>query len=133
MGHRATGGLRLGPAAFEDEAPVYLSYRQACQIMRRALRSLPMRGPGLVLGARQNIGHFGLLGLAMLTAPRFAAALRLGIKYAPITGAMMELDVQDQDDGALAVLARMRSADAELEPFRHAGDGAPVRWLHQVI
>ncbi len=22
--------------------------------------------------------------------------------------------------------------DAELEPFRHAGDGAPVRWLHQV-
>ncbi|MFZ0325161.1 MAG: DUF3145 domain-containing protein [Actinomycetes bacterium] len=23
--------------------------------------------------------------------------------------------------------------DDELEPFRHAGDGAPVRWLHQVI
>ncbi|CAN5279896.1 DUF3145 domain-containing protein [soil metagenome] len=22
--------------------------------------------------------------------------------------------------------------DAELEPFRHAGDGAPVTWLHQV-
>ncbi|WP_029069186.1 DUF3145 domain-containing protein [Jonesia quinghaiensis] len=22
--------------------------------------------------------------------------------------------------------------DAELEPFRYAGDGAPVRWLHQV-
>lgn len=23
--------------------------------------------------------------------------------------------------------------DGELEPFRQAGDGAPVRWLHQVI
>ncbi|MEH3034789.1 MAG: DUF3145 domain-containing protein [Aeromicrobium erythreum] len=23
--------------------------------------------------------------------------------------------------------------DRELEPFRHAGEGAPVRWLHQVI
>lgn len=23
--------------------------------------------------------------------------------------------------------------DDELEPFRHAGDGAPVRWLHQVV
>lgn len=23
--------------------------------------------------------------------------------------------------------------DAELEPFRQAGEGAPVRWLHQVI
>lgn len=26
-----------------------------------------------------------------------------------------------------------RPWDAELEPFRHAGDGAPVRWLHQVV
>jgi hypothetical protein len=31
-------------------------------------------------------------------------------------------------DGLLGV-----AWDAELEPFRHAGDGAPVRWLHQVI
>ncbi len=23
--------------------------------------------------------------------------------------------------------------DAELEPFRYAGEGAPVRWLHQVV
>lgn len=23
--------------------------------------------------------------------------------------------------------------DVELEPFRHAGDGAPVRWLHEVV
>ena len=23
--------------------------------------------------------------------------------------------------------------DAELETFRHAGDGAPVRWLHEVV
>jgi hypothetical protein len=23
--------------------------------------------------------------------------------------------------------------DEELEPFRYAGDGAPVRWLHQVV
>ncbi|MEI6109594.1 MAG: DUF3145 family protein, partial [Actinomycetes bacterium] len=22
--------------------------------------------------------------------------------------------------------------DRELEPFRYAGDGVPVRWLHQV-
>ena len=23
--------------------------------------------------------------------------------------------------------------DDELETFRHAGEGAPVRWLHQVV
>ncbi|MDR0182842.1 AraC family transcriptional regulator [Lysobacter arvi] len=110
-------GLRLGPAAFDGEAPVYLSYRQACQIIRRAVRSLPVPGPGLVLGQRQGIGHFGLLGLAMLTAPRFAEAMRLGVRYAPITGAMMELDLDDHEDGAMGVVARMRSPDPELERF----------------
>ncbi|HIY41187.1 MAG TPA: DUF3145 domain-containing protein, partial [Candidatus Nocardiopsis merdipullorum] len=25
-----------------------------------------------------------------------------------------------------------RAWDEELEPFRYAGDGAPVRWLHAV-
>jgi hypothetical protein len=29
-------------------------------------------------------------------------------------------------------LAMGRSWDEELEPFRYAGDGAPVRWLHRV-
>jgi len=39
-------------------------------------------------------------------------------------------------EGALDVeLHRLlgREWDAELEPFRYAGDGAPVRWLHQVV
>jgi len=110
-------GLRLGPAAFDGEAPVYLSYRQACQIVRRAIRSLPVHGPGLVLGQRQGIGHFGLLGLAMLTAPKFEQALQLGIRYAPITGAMMELQLDEHDDGAMSVVARMLSTEPELEPF----------------
>ncbi len=26
-----------------------------------------------------------------------------------------------------------RAWDNELEPFRHAGEGTPVRWLHQVV
>lgn len=26
-----------------------------------------------------------------------------------------------------------RAWDEELETFRHAGDGAPVRWLHEVV
>ena len=109
-------GLRLGPAQFSAETLPYLSYRQAALIIRRAVRSLPGRGRGLVLGARQDIGSFGLLGLAMLTAPDFARALSLGIHYAPITGAMMELALEEDRDG-IAVIARMREHDRELEPF----------------
>ncbi|MBF6022419.1 AraC family transcriptional regulator [Lysobacter niastensis] len=110
-------GLRLGPAEFSGDNAAYLSYRQACQIIRRAMRSLPIQGSGLALGVRQNIGHFGLLGLAMLTAPDFGQALRLGVQYAPITGAMMELDLDDAGDGGVGFIAFMRSPDAELEPF----------------
>lgn len=110
-------GLRLGPAQFDGETPTYLSYRQAGQIIRRALRGLPGRGHGLVLGERQNIGHFGLLGLAMMTAPGFVQALRIGVRYAPITGAMMELALDEDAADGVGVIARMRSPDPEIEPF----------------
>lgn len=41
-------------------------------------------------------------------------------------------------DPATDVVAEMHALlgkawDDELETFRHAGDGAPVRWLHQVV
>ena len=32
-----------------------------------------------------------------------------------------------------AAAAARPAWDDELEPFRYAGDGAPVRWLHQVV
>ncbi|MCF7223846.1 AraC family transcriptional regulator [Marilutibacter chinensis] len=114
-------GLRLQRSQFDAEPPVYLSYRQACEIVRRALQSLPGEGHGLVLGQRQDIGHFGLLGLAMLTAENFGEALRIGIRYAPVTGAMMELQLEPSraaDDGdSVAVSARMRTREADIEPF----------------
>lgn len=113
-------GLRLGPAQFSADPLPNLSYRQAALVIRRALRALPGSGHGLLLGARQDIGSFGMLGLAMLTAPDFARALRLGIHYAPITGAMVELSLEGdeaQPSTGIAVVARMRDRDRELEPF----------------
>jgi len=40
-------------------------------------------------------------------------------------------DVKALRDGVEAILGT--AWDAELEPFRRAGDGVPVRWLHQVV
>lgn len=110
-------GLRLARGQFDGDTPVYLSYRQAGLIIRRALRSLPGRGHGLILGTRQGIGHFGLLGLAMLTAPRFIEALRIGVQYAPITGAMMELALDETGRDDVSVIARMPAPHPEIEPF----------------
>jgi hypothetical protein len=40
-------------------------------------------------------------------------------------------DVRALRDGLAQILGA--AWDAELEPFRRAGDGVPVRWLHQVV
>ena len=50
------------------------------------------------------------------------------IKAFRVKAALGEVDLESALDGLLGV-----AWDAELEPFRHAGDGAPVRWLHQVV
>ena len=50
------------------------------------------------------------------------------IKAFRVKAALGEISMDQALDGLLGV-----AWDDELEPFRHAGDGAPVRWLHQVI
>lgn len=45
-----------------------------------------------------------------------------------VKAAQGDVSLDEALDGLLGV-----KWDAELEPFRQAGEGAPVRWLHQVI
>ncbi|MBB1088311.1 AraC family transcriptional regulator [Lysobacter sp. SG-8] len=113
-------GMPFAAADVKPESPIYLSYRQACEVVRRALRSLPGSAHGLEIGYRQDVGHFGLVGLAMLTANNFGEALELGIQFAPVTGAMMELRSEPWQAGeqaGIAVAARMRTHDPDIEPF----------------
>lgn len=76
---------------------------------------------------------------------RFAVTPKLGVFRATMGP---HGDVMIHEDRLRAVMlgatdpAQLRSGldlilgtawDAELEPFRRAGDGVPVRWLHQVV
>jgi hypothetical protein len=77
---------------------------------------------------------------------RFSGTPELGIFHA-VTG--VNGDILIPEDRLRSAVLRARSGrvdlegeiarllgkpwDDELEPFRHAGDGAPVRWLHQVV
>lgn len=78
---------------------------------------------------------------------RYSCTPSLGIFHAT-TG--VHGDIMIREDRLRAALARLESDpgatlqgemdrllgrpwDDELEPFRYAGDGAPVRWLHQVV
>ncbi|MGN6781214.1 MAG: DUF3145 domain-containing protein [Marmoricola sp.] len=62
----------------------------------------------------------GLHGDIMIPEDRLKAA----VLKASLGDTTLELEV----DKLLG-----RAWDDELEAFRHAGDGAPVRWLHQVV
>ena len=47
---------------------------------------------------------------------------------------VMALSALGGKDLAAALHDLLGSAwDEELEPFRYAGDGSPVRWLHEVV
>ncbi|MEV7279662.1 DUF3145 domain-containing protein [Streptomyces sp. NPDC093111] len=77
---------------------------------------------------------------------RYSATPALGIFHA-VTG--IHGDILVPEDRLRAALARAAQGetvleaevarllgkpwDDELEPFRYAGEGAPVRWLHQVV
>jgi hypothetical protein len=77
---------------------------------------------------------------------RYSYTPDLGIFHA-VTG--IHGDILIPEDRLRAALARSQSGetdleseltkllgkpwDDELEPFRYAGEGAPVRWLHQVV
>jgi hypothetical protein len=77
---------------------------------------------------------------------RFSYTPALGVFHA-VTGVHGDIMLpEDRLKGALAKAANGETTlelemeillgrpwDDELEPFRHAGEGAPVRWLHQVV
>lgn len=66
---------------------------------------------------RATIGPHGDI---MVPEERLKSAMRKAIAG--------EVDFTDEVERLLG-----QPWDDELEPFRYAGDGAPVRWLHQVV
>ncbi len=102
-----------------DDASVRVSYRQASLIIKRALRAIPRSDFGLEVGAHQSNGTFGVMGLAMMTSRTFGEAVAVGVEYADITGALMdvELDAMEPNAHEVALVARPRFADEEILVF----------------
>src|SRR5690606_40377889 len=83
----------------------------------RALRDLPGPDTGLRLGRQQTVGNFGLLGLAMMTARTFGDAVAVGLQYSPVSGSLMDLELDDSEPGTLALVAKPRAPDDAILPF----------------
>ncbi|MEO6103074.1 MAG: AraC family transcriptional regulator [Pseudoxanthomonas sp.] len=109
-------GLRLDPLEIDDPA-TRVSYRQASEAVARALSSLAVPHLGLVVGCRQDVGNFGVLGLAMKTASTFGEAVLLGMTYQRTTGAMLDIDTEVGTAGEVAMIARAPVTLPAILPF----------------
>ena len=79
----------------------------------------------------------GVHGDILVREDRLRAALARAATESAFGGAADEA-TDGVIDPATRVMQEMQALlgkawDDELEPFRYAGDGAPVRWLHQVV
>lgn len=109
-------GLRLSPEQLGDPQ-TRISWRQAIEVIRRALATLPVDGVGLAMGSNQNGGNFGLLGLAMKTARTFGDAVKIGLDYQRSLGPLMTLALEEDADGCLAIVASTPEEAHDLLPF----------------
>ncbi|MGE8289111.1 MAG: AraC family transcriptional regulator [Stenotrophomonas sp.] len=109
-------GLRLSVTQLDDPR-TRISYRQAIEVIRRALPTLPIDGVGLAMGSSQNGGNFGLLGLAMKTARTFGDAVRIGLDYQRNLGPLMTLSLHEHDAQTLALVATAPEESHDLLPF----------------
>jgi AraC-like DNA-binding protein len=110
-------GLKAEDFRRRNDEPPRLPYAQHAAILRRALADFaPDEGIGLDQGGAHTLGDFGLLGLTMLTAPRFAEALDIGLRFAAITGTLMRLRLHALGEH-MAFAADMLEPCEVLEPF----------------
>jgi len=95
------------------------------QLLRYEVTEEPSPGvEGARYSSTPDLGIFhaviGVHGDIMIPEDRLRAAVDAAMRG--------DGSVRDEIDRLLGT-----AWDAELETFRHAGDGAPVRWLHQVV
>jgi len=89
---------------------------QEQQVYANAVRLAPRPAVGLALGLRTRISAYGLLGYAMLSAPTFGEALRVGLSYPVLLGTYFRLALEQ--DGDIAWLtATGYSEDESLRAF----------------
>ena len=89
---------------------------QEQQVFANALRLSQALALGMRLGLRTRISAYGLLGYALLSAPTFGEALRIGLSYPVLLGTYFNLSLLREGDSAWLV-AGGYGEDEALRPF----------------
>ncbi|MFI9511272.1 AraC family transcriptional regulator [Nocardia sp. NPDC052566] len=103
-----------------DEPGCKLSYRQAAQILRRAVEGRGDMPVGMYISCRDVLKTFGMLGMLVRSCGTLGQALTVGIQMHQAAGTMMDLTLEDFGDN-IAIVAHERMPDPVILPALSEG------------
>src|SRR5690606_12128200 len=124
FGNRITTPSRTAPASRAASSPPWSGAPRNCAWTARrgspacgsgaAISPIPRRRP--TCPTAKPAGSYRARWPAC-AAPDFGEALRVGVRHAPATGALLDLAIDDDDPDGLAVTMRMRTREPAIEAY----------------
>lgn len=93
-----------------------LSFREAASIIRAAQKDFPNVALGLAVGSYTTLPSMGALGFSLMSSPTFGAAVAVGEKYHPVSGALMDASCR-VSNGTLTLEATERFPEPDILRF----------------
>ncbi|MEC3956993.1 AraC family transcriptional regulator [Nocardia sp. CDC153] len=109
-------GTGLDIAQLLAADPIKVSFRQATAVLRRAVRDLPGKPLGLLVGGRDMLLSMGMLGVAMRSCATVGDAVSVALDLHLASGSLVDVDLEHLDD-EVAVRFRERRPEPELRRF----------------
>lgn len=98
-------GTGLDVTQLLTAATMKVTFRQATDVLRRAVDDMPDRSLGMQVGGRDMLLSMGMLGVAMRSCGSVAEALELGLELHQASGSLLDLEFENLDH---EVALRMR-------------------------
>ncbi|WP_330179574.1 AraC family transcriptional regulator [Nocardia sp. NBC_01503] len=96
---------------------VKVSYRQAAAaVLRRAVRDMPGKPLGMLVGGRDMLLSMGMLGVAMRSCATVSDAVSVALDLHLASGSLIDVDLEHFDD-EVALRFRERRPEPELRRF----------------
>ncbi|OXR40171.1 putative HTH-type transcriptional regulator [Nocardia cerradoensis] len=109
-------GTGLSATQVFTDSSTKVSFRQAADVLRRAVRALPGRPLGMQVGGRDMLLSMGMLGVALRSCATLSEAIAVGIELHQVSGSLMDLELE-RFDNSVAIRLRERSPEPELIAF----------------
>ncbi len=87
----------IRPVLLSQEG-TYLSFRQMIRLIQNALRLTNIPWLGLLVGARENISTWGVLGYAVMSCATHREAMEVGLKFHRVAASLMGLRAEEDGE-----------------------------------